>query len=187
MSPSQIKALQRRIGVDDDGYWGPISTDVAKQYLRQFMPKENPWPKSDQASLQAFYGSPGDEENFVQIDVSGLGVKYSNQVVNKITCHSKVAHSLSRVLERIASSPWRWVLEKYDGCYANRSMRGSSTPSLHARAAAIDFWAAKNGNHDHWPTKAELPIEVMEFFATEGWLSAGAFWSRDAMHFQATR
>jgi hypothetical protein len=27
----------------------------------------------------------------------------------------------------------------------------------------------------------------MEEFAKEGWLSAGAFWSRDAMHFQATK
>jgi hypothetical protein len=32
-----------------------------------------------------------------------------------------------------------------------------------------------------------MPIEVMEEFAKEGWLPAGAFWSRDAMHFQATR
>jgi hypothetical protein len=28
---------------------------------------------------------------------------------------------------------------------------------------------------------------VMEFFAVGGWLSAGAFWGRDAMHFQATK
>jgi hypothetical protein len=32
-----------------------------------------------------------------------------------------------------------------------------------------------------------MPIEVMECFAREGWLSAGAFWGYDAMHFQATQ
>jgi hypothetical protein len=32
-----------------------------------------------------------------------------------------------------------------------------------------------------------MPIQVMEEFAKEGWLAAGAFWGRDAMHFQATR
>jgi hypothetical protein len=32
-----------------------------------------------------------------------------------------------------------------------------------------------------------MPIEVMEEFAKEGWLPAGAFWSRDSMHFQSTR
>jgi hypothetical protein len=32
-----------------------------------------------------------------------------------------------------------------------------------------------------------MPLEVMEFFAVGGWLSAGAFWLRDSMHFQATK
>jgi hypothetical protein len=32
-----------------------------------------------------------------------------------------------------------------------------------------------------------MPLEVMEMFAQEGWLSAGAFWGRDAMHSQATK
>jgi hypothetical protein len=32
-----------------------------------------------------------------------------------------------------------------------------------------------------------MPIEAMEAFAKQGWLSAGAFWSRDPMHFETTR
>jgi hypothetical protein len=32
-----------------------------------------------------------------------------------------------------------------------------------------------------------MPLEVMEAFAREGWVSAGAFWSRDAMHHQSTQ
>jgi hypothetical protein len=44
-----------------------------------------------------------------------------------------------------------------------------------------------NGNHAHWPLTADMPLVVMEEFAREGWLSAGAFWGRDAMHFQATQ
>jgi hypothetical protein len=73
-------------------------------------------------------------------------------------------------------------------------MRGGNAWSMHAWAIAIDLNAGKNGNQVHWPSKAVMPIEVavmpievMEFFAKEGWLSAGAFWARDAMHFQATR
>jgi hypothetical protein len=79
------------------------------------------------------------------------------------------------------------VLADYNGCYNNRSMRGGSTPSLHARGAAIDFLAGDNGNKTSWPAKATMPLDVMKIFAVEGWLSAGAFWGRDAMHFQATR
>ena len=68
----------------------------------------------------------------------------------------------------------------------NRSMRGGSLPSLHARGAAIDLMPDQNANHTPWPSAATMPMEVMEAFAREGWLSAGAFWGRDAMHFQAT-
>ncbi len=65
-------------------------------------------------------------------------------------------------------------------------MRGGSTPSLHARGAAVDLDPDYNGNLVSWPAKAAMPLEVMEAFAREGWLAAGAFWGRDAMHFQAT-
>jgi hypothetical protein len=65
-------------------------------------------------------------------------------------------------------------------------MRGGSTPSLHARGAAIDLDPDNNANKQHWPASATMPFAVMEAFAREGWLSAGAFWSRDAMHSQAT-
>src|SRR6478672_5569472 len=76
MSPQQIKEIQTKIGVEADGFWGPISTRACEDYLRQFMPKPNPWPKTDQASLTAFYGKPGDESKRTRIDVTGLGVKY---------------------------------------------------------------------------------------------------------------
>jgi hypothetical protein len=66
-------------------------------------------------------------------------------------------------------------------------MRGGSLPSLHARGAAIDLDADNNGNHVAWPVRATMPLEVMEAFAREGWLSAGAAWLRDGMHFQATQ
>jgi hypothetical protein len=51
----------------------------------------------------------------------------------------------------------------------------------------VDLDPDDNGNHVAWPTRATMPLEVMEAFAREGWVSAGAFWSRDAMHHQATR
>lgn len=186
MNKEQIRTLQNRIGVDPDGIWGPKSTKAAEDHLRDLMPKNNPWPKSDQASLRAFYGRPGDETNLVGLPVpDGIIVKYEGKQVATIRCHRKVAESLGRVLKEL-SKVCPSVLLKYAGCYNNRSVRGGSTPSLHAYGSAIDFDPDTNGNHQHWPVGATMPIEVMEAFAKEGWLSAGAFWSRDAMHFQAT-
>lgn len=186
MNKEEIKAIQRKVGVEDDGIWGPISTRATEDYLRKLMPSPNPWPKSDQKSLQAFYGSPGDESQLTNLDVAGLGVKYEESPVKTIRCHKKVAASLRRILERLSVSHPQ-IIAKYAGVYNNRSMRGGSTPSLHARGAAIDLDPDTNGNHTHWPTGATMPLEVMEEFAKEGWLSAGAFWSRDGMHHQSTQ
>ena len=53
--------------------------------------------------------------------------------------------------------------------------------------AAIDLDADDNTFRDHWPMQADMPLEIMEAFAREGWVSAGAFWGYDAMHFEAVR
>lgn len=187
MTKDQIKALQRHLGVEVDGIWGSKSTLAAKTHLRRLMPSPHPWPDSDQSSLREFYGRPGDESQLVGLPVpAGVVVHYEGKPVQTIRCHRKVSGSLGRVLFAI-SKVAPGILLEYSGCYNNRSVRGGSTPSLHAYGAAIDFAPDTNGNHAHWPTGATMPIEVMECFAREGWLSAGAFWSRDAMHAQATR
>jgi hypothetical protein len=187
MTRTQIIELQKRIGTTPDGFWGPASIKACQEHLRRLMPFPNPWPASNQPALQGRYGSPGDESKLVNIDVAGLGVIYEGKGVRTIRVHRDCAESLLRVIRAIAESPFRYVLSEYGGVFNNRPMRGGSMPSLHARGAAIDLMPLANGLNTHWPTKANMPIEVMEMFAREGWLSAGAFWGRDAMHFQSTK
>lgn len=189
MTKTQIIKLQTDVGTVPDGFWGRNSQAALEKHLKSLMACRNPWPKSDQKSLQAFYGSPGDSKQHTFISVSdSWGVKYDGQVVTRITCHKKVSESLRRIIEKLSQFPeGREVLGKYAGVYNNRKMRGGSSPSLHARAAAIDLDPAKNGNKTHWPTRATMPLVVMEEFAKECWLCAGAFWNRDSMHFEATR
>lgn len=187
MIQKEIKAMQTRIGVEPDGFWGPKSVAACQTHLRSLMPKKNPWPKSDQDSLTKFYGRAGDESQLAPINVEGLGIKYDGKPVKIIRCHKKVGASLLRVLTALSKSPQRYVLEKYAGCFNNRAMRGGTLPSLHARGAAVDLDPDSNANHQHWPSSATMPLEVMEEFAKEGWLPAGAYWSRDSMHFQCTQ
>ena len=187
MTPLDIAALQKRIGVEPDGFWGPVSTAAAQKHLRAMMPVPARWPKTDQTSLSETYGGAGDEAMLVSFPCP-VPMQYEKQPVKTLRCHHKVKDSLIRVLRAIyADGKYQWVLDQYAGIYNNRTMRGGSTPSLHARGAAIDLDPEYNGNHAHWPTQARMPIEVMEYFAREGWMPAGAFWSRDAMHFQATQ
>jgi len=184
MKPDEIKAIQTKIGTEPDGFWGPKSIAACHRYLRSLMPSPNPWPNTDQASLTSFYGRAGDESKLVNLEAPCL-MTYEGVKVKTVRCNAKVAKSLKRAMEAVAALNDTLPVV-YDGCYNNRPMRGGSLPSLHARGAAIDLSASSNGNLVSWPAKATMPFAVMKAFAREGWLSAGAFWGRDAMHFQAT-
>lgn len=182
-----IVNLQRHVGAEPDGVWGMHSAAACQAHLRSLMPVDNPWPESSQDALTRFFGKPGNEANLVNLEVKGLGLYYEGAKLKTIRCHHKVADSLRRVLAEISQGPDADLLEEYAGCYNYRTMRGGTSLSCHAWGIAIDIAADANGNHTPWPKIATLPISVMEAFAREGWLSAGAFWGRDAMHHQSTR
>ena len=193
MSSDEIIEIQKRIGAKPDGFWGPKSMAACQKHLRSLMPKVHPFPKSDQASLKRFYGDPAKgevEPRLVPIDVTGMGIQYSSKPVTRINVHEKCAVSLLAALKAITALPdsdGRWVLRKYAGVYNHRPMRGGTNWSLHAYGAAIDLAPDTNGLRMHWPTASDMPLDVMEEFARQGWLAAGAFWARDGMHFQGTQ
>jgi len=181
VTSDQIQRMQRRIGVVPDGFWGPKSQARCREHLRSLMPSPNPWPHSTQAALREFYGEPGDESNLVTIEFP-FPMYYDGKLVKKSRCHLKVAPSLTRILQAIGD---REVV--YGGIFNFRLKRGGNSFSVHAWGAAIDLDADDNTFRDTWPLKADMPLEIMEAFAREGWQSAGAFWGYDAMHFEATR
>ena len=117
---------------------------------------------------------------------------YDGKRVTRTRVHHKCAESLLRVLTNIRDilpkhPDIRDEAEDYSGVYNFRMKRGGSTYSLHAWGAAIDLDADDNTFRDSWPMKSDMPLEIMECFAREGWICAGAFWGYDAMHAQATR
>lgn len=191
MNSDDIKKMQTRIGVTPDGFWGPKSQTACRAYLRALMPKDNPWPSSDQSSLRAFYGAPGDESNLVRIEFP-YPMLYDGKRVTSTRVHKKCAASLLRVLTAIrdrmeASSHIRDEAEDFGGVFNFRMKRGGSSYSLHAYGAAIDLDADDNSFRASWPMQSDMPLEIIEEFAREGWVSGGAFWGFDAMHFQATK
>lgn len=199
MKIEEIKAMQRRIGVVDDGVWGPKSRAACQAHLRGLMPKVNPWPKDNESALRAFYGRPGDESNLVSFTFP-YPMFYGGKRVLTTRCHKKVKDSLVKVLTSIGNL-WRdkpGVMEEaqdYGGIYNFRNSRAGSFLSRHSWGIAIDLDADDNTMSDPWPTVADMPLEIMEEFAKEGWMIAGAFWAHkkvphngyDAMHFQATQ
>ena len=187
MTSSEIKTMQTRVGVTPDGFWGPKSIAACQAHLFRLMRQTNPWPRPNASALAEFFGEPGDEDNLVNLSVSGLGVEYDGNPVKTIRCNKHVAASLGRVLAEISAGPHAGILEEYAGCFNFRKKRGGTSYSLHAYGAAIDFDPGSNAMRDSWPMRATMPLEVMEAFAREGWKSAGAWWGYDAMHFECTR
>lgn len=171
-----------------DRFWGPKSIAACQAYLRSLMPKPNPWPKP--ANVRAFYGEPGDEDQLVSITFP-FPMFYGGKLVTKTRCHRKIAAALLRVLKAIGEKHFanRGVMEEaedYGGCFNFRQKRGGTSWSLHAFGAAIDLDADDNTFRDSWPLQADMPLEIMEEFAREGFKAAGAFWGYDAMHMEAT-
>lgn len=187
MNRLRIIEMQKRIGTEPDGFWGPKSIAACQAHLKKLMPSPNPWPAPDDASMNRFYGSPMDESKLVNLEVSDLGVYYFGKQVRVVRCHHKVAPSLRKILEDINASPHASILREYAGCYNPRPMRGGTRPSKHAWGVAIDLDPDENGLKQHWPSSASMPLEVMEAFAKEGWVGLGWQIGRDAMHMQASQ
>lgn len=184
MTKEEIQEIQKKIGATPDGVWGPKSRLSCDQYLRSLMPSPSPWPQKDDVSMSSFYGKAGEESNLVRIELP-KGTLYDGQIARHARVNDRCADSLSRVLNAIANGPHNHVLKNYAGIYNFRKMRGGSRLSKHAWGAAIDLDPATNGNRMKWPEESTMPFGVIELFAKEGWVSAGAFWGRDAMHFEA--
>lgn len=192
MTKAEIIRTQKVVGTTPDGFWGPKSTAAAQKHLRALMPSPHPFPK--QSGVTAFYGPHGVKGGYtppLKKITLPFTVYYEKQPVKSLSPHEKCADSLLKVFELLAIT---YPTEEkrraagiltYDGIYNPRPMRNGSSWSMHAWAIAIDLDAGRNGNATHWPVRAIMPIEVMECFAKCGWTAAGAFWSRDAMHFQA--
>lgn len=199
MTRKEIEHVQGRVGTIVDGFWGPKSTAAAKRHLRALMPNPNPWPTQAKVrSDRSMFGPHGQPDGSYQPPMKQFRLPFylhlygdESEPVRSLSCHDLCADSLERVFHLLAevypdkqSRKKAGILDYY-GIYNPRSIRGGSVWSMHAYAVAIDLDALRNRNRSHWPVASKMPIEVMECFAKEGWLSAGAFWSRDAMHFSA--
>ena len=197
MNKAEIVRTQEKVGAVGDGFWGPGSIKSCQEYLKSLMPSPHPFPAELSSDFLAFYGPHGEKNGYTPPSKKitlPFTIFYEGSPVKALYVHEKCADSLQRVFERLAavypdkSSREEAGILNYGGLYNPRLKRGSvNSWSMHAWMNAIDINPAKNGNKTSWPVNATMPIEVLECFAQEGWLSAAAFWGRDAMHFQATR
>ena len=189
-----------------DGIPGPATEKARKHWLRgpwrnhvlQWLPGDQRmpevlkrWPKYSE--LSEFFGEPG--ANLVTIAVPfPLRPSWAlNTQVFKITCNKGVAESLVTVQRQILADYGQLGIEQlhldiWGGCYAARTMRGSTKLSTHAWGIAWDTDPIRNALT--WGRdRAELADQKYDKFwaawTAEGWTSLGKARNFDWMHTQA--
>ena len=192
MTQREIKEIQKKVGAVPDGFFGPNSIARCQVYLREMMPDPHPFPR--QRDVTDFYGPHGQKGGHtppMKMIVLPFTVYFEGTPLPQIRAHEKVADSLLCVFQRLyeiyptSEAQAEAGVNVFDGVYNPRPIRGGSSWSKHAWAIAIDLDAGRNSNMSNWPYRAHMPLEVFECFAKEGWLNAGAYWCRDAMHAEA--
>lgn len=154
------------------------------------------WPRQDYASMVKFYGPVG--ENQTQINVpDGYPMKLAFApftVIRRITCHEKVAASFLSILTQTLAHYGPGLagtgLDLFGGCLNVRKKRGGTTWSIHSWGAAFDLDPDHNGLRTPWAQarfSQGLYTPFWEIVESEGWVSLGRSWGKDAMHSQSAR
>lgn len=150
------------------------------------------WPV--QAAMRAFYGPVG--ANLVPL-VPPFVMTYDGKPIHSFMVNARCRDSLARVLTAIWEAAGKsqavvdeWGASIFGGCFNNRSMLNSNTPSCHAYGAAIDLDPARNPYTRDTNVKGHFTPDhpVTLAFAREGWIWGGNWTSvKDFMHWQASR
>lgn len=165
------------------------------------------WPRDTREELDSFYGrhqfgadgtptAAWQREHLTRIILPyPLTLSWDLTVeIRKLTCHKKVAESLTGIFEQILAQYGsvqeikRARMHLYGGNYNFRRVSGSNNLSTHAWGAGIDIDPQKNPLGKSYDESAGMmPKAVVKIFEAEGWKWGGRFRSRpDCMHFQAT-
>lgn len=147
------------------------------------------------AEVLAIYGTPGNSANFTQIITPFPFIIAWDKtiVVQKMTCHKKIATPLSNVLNDLLAAYGKQKINDlrinhFGGLYNLRKMRGSSTRwSRHSWAIAIDLDPDRNLlREDHTTARFARPEykQMIDIFYKHGFVGYGPEKDYDWMHFE---
>jgi len=151
------------------------------------------WPRDNDASLRAFYGTPGSggtvEQNLVHV-TPPFQMYYETTPLKYIVFHRKAAPALlaafNDIWERCGRSQARVNkigASKTGGTYNPRRIRGSSKWSMHAYGCAIDI---DPDNNKMGTGHGQMSQIVIDAFDRQGFRWGGRYRGRtDPMHFEA--
>lgn len=146
------------------------------------------------AEITRKYGQPGDESNFVVIDLPyPMKVAWDKTMkISKMRCHRLVAQQFSNIFNDILQAYGypkivELGIDLYGGCFNFRKMRGGNDWSRHSWAIAIDLDPERNKLKETKNTARFARPEykqMIEIFYNHGFLSYGIERNMDFMHFE---
>lgn len=203
-----IKQFQTMNGVTPDGIVGKKTVEIFESQLQhnpnnakeagmfsryKFSNKPyTAWPKESTSSLMSFYGNVGTNQTTIPAPYKMYLAWDLKKSVSRITCHEKVADSLSIILENISKSYSPADIEKhgfnlFGGTLNVRKIRGGNRYSTHSWGIAIDLDPARNQlkwKRDRAYFARPECAYFLEIFKEQGCYSLGAERDYDYMHFQ---
>ncbi len=187
-----IQRIQRMVGVEADGIIGKQTRAAIAQYFGEDSLPIYP-SKGQIRTNRSIFGVAG--QVTLQRVEPPYPLYYAGKQVESISVHQRIVPAVQKALSRVlahygAERVHELGLDVYDGCYNNRSVRGGTSTSMHAWGIALDFNAAKNGNHTRG--KEALFASPEYDFWWLAWLSVGArpfglYNDRDYMHVDFTQ
>ena len=193
-----VQAIQQKVGVEADGVIGPVTIEAIARALGIIeapAAEEGPIPPQSRVRLgKSLYGSPGCEENLVNV-TPPYPLLYEGKPVKSIRVHrciaARVERALRAVLEHYGQEAIsRLGLDQYSGSYNYRSSTGGSSLSMHAWGIALDFDAEHNTMQMHKPEARFSGAEYEDWWRIweeQGAVSLGRERDYDWMHLQFAR
>lgn len=189
-------AIQTTVGTTPDGKIGAKTLSAILDRLgvqpTTAVKAKNNWPtQAEIRSGKSIFGKRGNPPT--KKIVPPYTLYYDGKPLSAISVHEKIADSVLEVLNKVlkhygSEKIHQLKLDRYDGCFNDRSTRSGSLPSMHAWAIAIDWDAADNGNSVKAPKALFSRPEYAYWIQCwkDAGFTGGFDWDRDWMHVQAT-
>lgn len=190
---TDIRAIQKKLGVAVDGVLGPETLAALKKELGVVTPPQ--WPTQEQVrSGRSIFGTAGDEAQLCSV-VPAYPLLYEGAPVRSIRVHRLVAREVQAALAEVlahygAAEIARLGLNLYGGSYNYRPTSGGGALSMHAWGIALDFSPTANALRYKAPRATLSHADCRawwEIWESHGAVSLGRERDYDWMHLQFAR
>lgn len=190
---TDIRAIQKKLGVAVDGIMGPVTLAALKRKLGVVTPPQ--WPTQVEVrSGRSIFGAPGDEAQLCSV-VPPYPLLFEGAPVRSIRVHRLIAREVRTALAEVLQHYGQAEIERlglnlYGGSYNYRPSSGGGALSMHAWGIALDFSPAANALGYKAPRATLSHADCRawwEIWESHGAVSLGREADYDWMHLQFAR